>query len=972
MSQDKFFNRISEIDRLLIQHPIADSLERIKKLIEDEGVCKYFFDRLDAPEWIDPLKTEGFFTKPPKAEIDEVKGTISLPPWPESRYLARMAAIEPEKVLAIVLQIPDTNNVRVYEDLADVAIKMPPEISVRLLDKAKTWAGTKYQMSLTEKLAHFIVNLAKGGQTASALDLARVMFEILPDSHSKNDSEKEQKHSYPYEPKARFDNYQYNKILEKIMPELVRAGDFEALELFCDLLQSYIDLSGRNTKDNGFEDYSYIWRPSVEENEQNRGRRINHALVKAVRAGAEQIAQQDTSKVPVLIQTLERYPWKIFKRISLHILRLYSNVVPETAANYLTSMELFNDRCLEHEYSLLIREHFDNLTIAQKQKILSWIEQGPEVASYKQSRERRTGEKVTDDDNARYTKTWQLFRLNWIKESLPEGWKTYYDKLVSEYGEPKPEGRITCSWVGPTSPVNAENLKKMSIEELVEFLRTWAPPEGPFKSSPEGLGRELSAIATQNPETYAKNAHSFKELDPTYVRSLLSGLQSALKLGKYFQWKSVIDLCRWIMDQPHEIPGRPDKDFDMDPDWGWTRKAIAGLLSAGFDEEVGGFAIEDREIVWQILESLTDDPDPAPEDEEQYGDENLDPVTLSINTTRGEAMHAVVRYALWLRRYFDKQSDSPELISRGFDEMQEVRTMLERHLDVSKDPSIAIRAVYGQWFPWLVLLDSSWSAEQIFNIFPLDNLSEKYFYAAWNTYVVYCSVYDNVFELLTDQYKYAVKQIDIQGSGHSIYDADRHLAEHVMTLYWRGKLSGEETRVIFDQFWEKADPELRGDAVEYVGRSLYDYKQTVLPEILDRLKLFWEERLAAAKESAEHDKYKYEMREFGWWFASGVYDDCWALAQLIEAIRIAGKIEPEDEVLEKLEELAPSMPTETVTCLELMARGDREGWGVYGWRDHAKSILIKVLRSPAASAAEDFIHYLGSRGYLEFRELLKG
>ena len=81
----------------------------------------------------------------------------------------------------------------------------------------------------------------------------------------------------------------------------------------------------------------------------------------------------------------------------------------------------------------------------------------------------------------------------------------------------------------------------------------------------------------------------------------------------------------------------------------------------------------------------------------------MDPATLSLNTTRGQAFHGVVRYALWLQRH----SEDPDKFS--FSDAPEVKAVLDAHLDVNRDPSLAIRSVYGQWFPWLVLLDRDWA-----------------------------------------------------------------------------------------------------------------------------------------------------------------------------------------------------------------------------------------------------------------------
>lgn len=57
--------------------------------------------------------------------------------------------------------------------------------------------------------------------------------------------------------------------------------------------------------------------------------------------------------------------------------------------------------------------------------------------------------------------------------------------------------------MGPKSPKTADELKEMSIVEIVKFLRTWQPPENLFcEPYPEGLGRELSSIVAEAPVSF--------------------------------------------------------------------------------------------------------------------------------------------------------------------------------------------------------------------------------------------------------------------------------------------------------------------------------------------------------------------------------------------------------------------------------------------------------------------------------------
>jgi hypothetical protein len=62
-----------------------------------------------------------------------------------------------------------------------------------------------------------------------------------------------------------------------------------------------------------------------------------------------------------------------------------------------------------------------------------------------------------------------------------------------------------------------------------------------------------------------------------------------------------------------------------------------------------------------------------------------------------------------------------------------------------------------------------------------------------------------------------------------------------------------------------------------------------------------------------------------------------------------------------------------VKSLRLIAEGDRQGWELDIGREHIWQILQWSLANPdAKEEAEKLIHYLGSRGFLEFKDLLTG
>lgn len=956
--------------------PTRDQVNRAVALLGQEAQYRYFFERLENPEWIKPLRSKGYFTNPPRIQPDETRGTIRVPPWPESSYLARMAPLKPQAVLEAILGMPDTDNVRVYEDLADAALGMPPECAVRLVEKAKSWARSPHQFLLPEKLGSLFAHLARGGQLDAALNLARVVLEIVPDPREEAETDAEDMYRLSPTPRARFDTWHYEEILKRDFPDLVRGAGIRALDLLCDLLEVSIRLSQRRADHEGPEDLSYIWRRAIEDHTQNHLHTLRDVLVSGVRDVAELLAQDNRASIADLVHKLEDRPWRVFHRIALYLLSRFPDAAPDLVAARLLDRSFFDIPGVRHEYVLLLRQCFNPLMPEQQRVILDWIDKGPDLIEFAQGQWQLTGKHPTDEDLARWKRRWQRDRLAWISPHLGEDWKRRYEELVVGLGEaehPEFPVYISSGWVGPTSPKTREDLQAMPIADIVEFLKTWSPSGDSMSPSKEGLGRILSSVVSQDPGRFAAGAERIEGLDPTYVRALLSGFREAIKQNRTFEWTPVLKLCSWVVSQPREIPGRSVSLGDADPDWGWTRKATADLLSTGFEEGPAMVPFDFRDAVWRILQPITDDPEPTVKYEARYGGANMDPATLSINTTRGEAMHAVVRYGLWVRRHLEKLPDAKERLQRGLDEIPELRNALERHLDASVDPSLAVRAVYGQWFPWLVLLDKAWARNNVTRIFPIDDSQAMYRDAAWETYIHFCAPYDEVFEVLRDQYAAAVQRLGARsGERRRLADPDQHLAEHLMTLYWRGKLDMDGPEGLMTRFWNGASEDIRGHALGFIGRSLYNWHDIVPAETLERLRIFWEGRLAVAKEMPESDFA--EMAAFGWWFVSGKFEEAWAIKQLAEALKIARRTEHENVVVERLAGLSQRMPLEAVQCLEAIAKGDKAGWGIYGWRQHATNILSAALAEPnpeTRTAAESLVHYLGGRGYFQFGELLR-
>ena len=168
---------------------------------------------------------------------------------------------------------------------------------------------------------------------------------------------------------------------------------------------------------------------------------------------------------------------------------------------------------------------------------------------------------------------------------------------------------------------------------------------------------------------------------------------------------------------------------------------------------------------------------------------------------------------------------------------------------------------------------------------------------------------------------------------------------------------------------------MRAEAMAFVGRSLKEEQPAGLSEVVPRFAKLWNWRFATAKQSASIETHREELAAFGEWFASGKFEESWAMAQLLEVLRLVKKAEPDRLVMDRLVETAAPMPEQTVECLRLKIEGNQDYWKFYSWRDESRKILGTAIQSNNPDAREkaiELVHRLGAMGHFEYRDLLPG
>lgn len=915
-----------------------EAVKRALALIRKRSAnYEYFFSKLDSADWIDPLDREGLFSSPPPALRRE--NGVNFPVWPELGFLIRVAADAPEKVSRVMMKIPETDNIRVHADLALAASKLPGPLAAKWAQKEIIWIRKQeWLYFLPSALGDLMSHLVQSKEIKMGMELAKSVLAVeLVDAHSGNVS-------------SRVDTWQYERTIKKHFQEIVRWDGERALKLLCKLLT---DATAAETSES--RGHSYLWRPAVEPHPQNFGAPdVRAVLVEAIRELSTQLIQAGV-RLQSLIETILAYNRGILTRVVLHL--LVDNCEQSAAREFVLCRQNFFNIELLHEYSRLLAAVFPGLDENSRSTILGWIDEGPLhlVAEGDEDPDLRQNKKAY----------WQAQRLWLLRGRLPAEWESRLNETVSKLGEPEHPDFVvyTTTWMGPTSPKEIEDLEGMSVKQIAAFLRDWSPTDSGPAPSVEGLGRALQVTVAKSPDRFVATLESFYGLEPTYSRAITQGFKDAVKAGRPLDWPAVVKYLAWIGEQPRSEVVVADDRLDRDLHWGWARLEVVNLLSEGFKANLIDFAL--REEVWMIVNAIADDPSPTEEDDKE---DSMDPATRSINTVRGTALHAVVRYALWVRRELSQGQNQLEPSDFDMTSVREVKDRLEWHLDLNNETSPAIRSVYGQWFPWLFALDANWAGLSVPLIFP--SSCPELCDAAWHTYLALCNPYTDVFEVLRGQYSDSIDRMSRkEDPANSLERPSSKIGEHLLAMVGSGVIAWDDGDGLLKRYFEKAAVSAASQALAYAGQLLEIDRVSASRDVAERFRKFWESLkghvLASGGDRVDM------LKSFGWWFVSGCFDAEWSLGQLEQVIKTTRFVQPDHQVAEKLGELAGNYPKQSLEILKEMIVRVEDSWAVQGWRSSIETVVQEALRVEATRAdATAFIHHLGARGYATFRQFL--
>jgi hypothetical protein len=946
--------------------PDVETVRRIKKLLTLQANYEYFFQEIGAdPSWVGPLTSEEFFATPPPAI--RTGDYVWFPPWAATKYLSRVAAAAPEAVAAAIRSVPDTDNSDVRADLVEAVSKLPAGVAASFVPTVALWLRAGGYLVLPERVTELIRQLAAGGKR-EALDLTSDLLAVsLPVAQREGiEPRSEMDAADPADeasvvsafltrpkPQGHMDLWRYGAAIEELRRPLVMAFGLEALRLFLQLLGRALLLSRSDPDDGKTESMSYVSRPTVEGGSYDTADSVEDLLVNAVRDVSSDLIDLGLSDVGTVVAALARSGRPIERRIGLHLLAVVPGAPRNLIAEEASDPAFVWSPQLRHEAVLLLEARFGLLNKRQQRAFERAVESDP-----REDWPRR------DAETRRYL---DLLRRDWlgmVEPYLSVQGARLLGQLVQKYGKPNsiPDPFGVSTWsVGPTSPLSNDELGRLAAGAVADYARGWVPSGDWMSPSTEGLGRAIADAAAARPSEFVAALDRFVGLRPVLVDGVLEGIRRGGEAGHSLDWPVLLGFCDWILQQQDSDVG-PALDWDesLANNWRHPRLTVARILSVAFTGKAPlGAGLRRR--AWRLLALLIDDVDP---DKRTSGMDSMGPATLSINSVRGEAMHAVMRYRIWLHnRYSERARPVPAAALR------EWRELLVARLDPALEPSAAVRSVYGFWFPALVAHDEAWAASIRPRVFATEPGSEPLYRAAWNSYLTFGGAYWRPFVVLRREYALALKELRPSAAEVKLTMEQTHLVHHVIRYYCSGFLRLDRGRGAMHDLFEGM-PAAGGHALWVIGRDLISSPQVWSAEPLGRVRRLWQWRLQALELGA-NGRVGAEVPAMAMFYASRIFPRKFALESLVRGLRLLPKVERDDDVMATLLEDMRPYPKQVLEAVRLLVGTSTEEWTISGWEGPLREIIrLGMSEAGTREEADELANYLVARGQPSYQDLV--
>jgi len=927
-----FYENTRIIDRLKdLKAPSKADIKVLLRIIkrDEELTCYFYEDNEFGPRpkasWVKLLAEYGEFE-----ELANVREEIGKVQWLKAKYLAESAKVKPEDVIKVINLVKPKD-----EHIQGMFLEALINVPNKYVEKAD-WIFWQYFKErkfniwyfIGEKAANLIVKEAESNPD-KAFAMSKVLLEVwMPE---------DKRDSYLQEPAARFEDYEYEELLNKKFRELWEQYPIRATktltEIICDYFEEYV-----SKEDGESASYFYSVIPDFEGDEPLG----SHHLTKLVRAICEIgkfAIELDKRTAEDFFEALRSREEGIFKRIELYVLRFVKDKSYAGRVNELIGdKKNFDNEYISYDYEYLLRDKFRWLTGETRKLYERWIRElkVDDEKEYRKQFEKYRGRKCEDKDIEDFENGLRAKKLYYVREVFPELYKDVKEKSGWSDEEIRPWrfGEVRAIEDSEGSPKTKEEMLEMTVQEVLSFV---CNPENYKEPKDKGyrphsvasaLAYEFQMVIKEKPVEYlSADVKKIVSLPKDFLPKYFYGLWDALRERKLesFPWERFMNVAEEVVDK-----------YGQKAEYSNVFKPMLNCIREGFREpnkiEYSEYILD---AIYEIIKTLV-------ELKEEKGESfEGDPVQLRCNSVTGEAFLICLSLGIICRR------DFPKKLERDFrDRIREIFCNVLNNIRTRQT-----LCTFGSDFARIYWLDPEWVEKNINEI-----LSEELWSIVWNTYLVWARPSRDLFQLLAREGIY-YNAIDLIGTSakkgeSSREDPDNNLANHIVIAYFNGWLEEGQSQIL-ERFLEKAPDKLRGQAARFFTTGFKSLKEEERrdEQTVCRLRTYWESRLEnISRKPKEHLE---EAMALACWVIDAPFPSKETLKLVSKTLKITkGKLDRNRDVynfINSVCDMAKGNELQAVRCIRKVINKESAAMHFSFYEKKLTELLNAIQKSKKAS-----------------------
>ena len=831
------FKLLDRLDRILDRkQPSEEILKTLPNLLASKVRYNYFFNKLDFPGWLGPLKDEGWFLPDRQPTSEEIPDQ-PVHFWAALGYVGKIAdhtqgapCEETFRVLTdIVNTIVDyTNNVQqsIASDHTDWRIIKI--ICALPIEKIEPRHITFIGISLRSRAGASLIGSAIGETmlpkllNGGAKELTLVLLKYMLDAEVIH-----------HDIRAVMEEYWLWDALQKHRQVIAELCGVEAAKIACAQIRALIDEGA----------YSFNVVVEIDSAPSDYPDRRYAELLVGFTSGLLRSVEFDNSIEDIVKDLLQeglavtcndpikKEAQAIFGRIALNAITHHYEDLKHLFWRWEDNpLEEF---WLKSSIYQLIHTHCFTFDEGEFDQILHWIE------SYQYSKNRKDDEELL--------KIEALKKREWLSALMETG----NEKVVSTYqkyeqiNSAKIEHPGLSRWTevgwGYTSPITADALSDMSNAQIAECLNDFKQDGvvGPSYPSEEGLRETLEESVAKNPQRFTDDLQPFFMVKIQYQYALFQGFLKALRDEKEFNWSKLLNFIDRIFSSEQFWSERQETRFDYRD---WILSAVAELIKAGTADDEQAFDVQLLPLAEKILLVLVQK---VKSDRTAISDASI----TVLNSTPEKVFSAMIDYALRFAR--------TNMTENGIRWPQAIKADFTKRLDRNLESSFEFSFTLGAYLPNLLYLNREWVTGNINRIFP--QADEYHWQAAFSGYLYNSQIYETLYFLLKEHghYQKALKTNFADGQIH------RLLVQHICTGWIEESETLNNKTSLMYQLINSEDPNHLSHLVHFFWRQ----RNNLSPKVKAKVLPAWRALYESLSQKDDAEKYAEVLSRLSGWVA---------------------------------------------------------------------------------------------------------